>query len=332
MTALDPLQAAPVHRHEVAPEQAGLRLDKWLAAREGIVSREMARRLILQGSVRLNEARAEPDTRLRAHDRVEFSVPPPRPSELEPMPGPLEILFEDAHLLVLNKPAGLTVHPSPGHRKKTLVHLLLAHCTALSGTALSGIGGELRPGIVHRLDKETSGVLVVAKSDRAHVGLAEQFRAHSIERTYRALVVGQPRGAMGTVALPLARDARHRLRQAVRLGGREAVTHWRVERRLGPFALLRVNLETGRTHQIRVHLAHEGWPVAGDALYGRKRHKGLELPPELMVRLDRFKRQALHAASLGFVHPVTGEALHFEAPLPADMAGLIAAIEEAGLA
>jgi 23S rRNA pseudouridine1911/1915/1917 synthase len=327
MTALEHNDGAPVHRHEVAPEQAGLRLDKWLASREGIVSREMARRLILQGSVHLNAARAEPDVKVRAHDRIEFTVPPPRPSELEPMPGALEILFEDAHLLVLNKPAGLTVHPSPGHRKKTLVHLLLAHCTNLSGTSLSGVGGELRPGIVHRLDKDTSGVLVVAKSDRAHVGLAEQFRAHSIERTYRALVTGQPRGALGTISLPLGRDTRVRMKQAVREGGREAVTHWHLERRLGRFALLRLKLETGRTHQIRVHLAHEGWPVVGDPLYGRKRHKTLVLPPALMAHLDGFKRQALHAASLGFEHPVTHEPLHFEAPLPKDFADLLEAIE-----
>jgi 23S rRNA pseudouridine1911/1915/1917 synthase len=313
-----------LHRFQVAEDQAGTRLDKLLSGREGIVSREMARRLIVNGAVRVNSAPAAPDARVRPRDLVEFTVPPPEPVRLEPVSHPLDILYEDPHLIVLNKPAGLTVHPSPGHRKSTLVHYLLAHCTELSG-----IGGELRPGIVHRLDKDTSGVLVVAKHDRAHQGLAAQFRAHSIERSYLALAVGSPPRDLGTIDLPVARDTRHRMRHAVRAGGRPAVTHWRVEHRLGPFTLLRLNLETGRTHQIRVHLAHENWPLLGDPLYGRGRHRGLELPPALMARLNGFRRQALHAASLGFSHPLSGARLHFEAPLPEDFAELIAAIAEA---
>jgi len=323
MNAIYPIELKPgeMHRFHVEGEQAGLRLDKLLSEREGIVSRQMARRLILCGAVRLNAEPAAPDDRVHADDLIEFTVPPPVPSLLEPEPGALAILYEDPHLIVLDKPAGLTVHPSPGHHKNTLVHLLLAHCTHLSG-----IGGELRPGIVHRLDKDTSGVLVVAKSDAAHAGLAAQFREHSIDRAYLALIVGRPERDRGTIDLPVARDTRHRMRQTVREGGRHAVTHWRVERRLGPFTLLRLNLETGRTHQIRVHLAHQDWPVVGDPLYGRARHRGLELPEALMERLNRFRRQALHAASLGFRHPISGEQLQFEAPLPADFAELNAAL------
>ena len=323
MNATHPIKITPgeVHRFSVAAAEAGLRLDKLLSGQAGIVSRQMARRLILRGAVQLNGAPAAPDDRVRAEDLVEFVVPPPEPSALEPDPEPLAILFEDAHLIVLDKPAGLAVHPSTGHRTRTLVHRLLAHCTNLSG-----IGGEQRPGIVHRLDKDTSGVLVVAKSDAAHVGLAAQFRAHTIERTYLALVVGVPPRDEGTIRLPVARDTRHRMRQAVREGGRNAVTHWRVERRLGPFTLLRLKLETGRTHQIRVHLAHQDWPVVGDPLYGRGRHRGLELPEALMARLNWFRRQALHACSLGFQHPITGVWQQFEAPLPADFAELIVAL------
>jgi 23S rRNA pseudouridine1911/1915/1917 synthase len=241
-----------------------------------------------------------------------------------PEPAALNILFEDDHLIVLDKPPGMAVHPSPGHEKSTLVHHLLSHCTNLSG-----IGGVLRPGIVHRLDKDTSGVLVVAKTDLAHQGLSAQFRAHSLERSYTALVVGSPERDRGTIALPVARDTRNRMRQAVREGGRDAVTHWRVERRLGPFTQLKLTLETGRTHQIRVHLAHQNWPVLGDPLYGRGRHRGLELPEPLMTALNGFKRQALHAMSLGFAHPLTSARLFFEAPVPPDFAEIMSAVAAA---
>jgi 23S rRNA pseudouridine1911/1915/1917 synthase len=315
---------AEFHRFDVDAGESGQRLDKLLSGKDGIVSREMARRLILQGAVRLNAGPAEPDARVREHDRIEFTVPPPKPLLLEPEPASLNILFEDEYLIVLDKPPGMAVHPSPGHDKSTLVHHLLSHCTNLSG-----IGGVLRPGIVHRLDKDTSGVLVAAKTDLAHQGLSAQFRAHSLERSYTGLVVGSPERDRGTIALPVARDTRHRMRQAVREGGRHAVTHWHVERRLGPFTLLKLVLETGRTHQIRVHLAHQNWPVLGDPLYGRGRHRGLELPEDLMAVLDGFKRQALHAMSLGFVHPITAARLYFEAPVPGDFAEIVAAVASA---
>jgi 23S rRNA pseudouridine1911/1915/1917 synthase len=233
--------------------------------------------------------------------------------------GPLEVLYEDSALIVINKPAGLAMHPGPGHPDGTLVNYLLAHCGDLSG-----IGGELRPGIVHRLDMDTSGVLVVAKTDVAHVGLAAQFKAHTIDRTYLALALAQPEDDKGTIDLPLGRHQTHRVRRAVTERGKRAVTHWWVEQRLSPLCLFRLKLETGRTHQIRVHLAAQGWPVVGDPLYGSAaRVKGLAMPPEAKEMLLAFKRQALHAAELGFIHPVTGQKLQFATPLPKDFADLL---------
>jgi 23S rRNA pseudouridine1911/1915/1917 synthase len=232
------------------------------------------------------------------------------------------VLYEDAHLIVVNKPAGLSMHPGPGHPGGTLVNHILAHAEGLSG-----IGGALRPGIVHRLDKDTSGVLVVAKTDAAHVALSEQFKAHSIHRVYRALVLGHPEAPQGTIDAPLSRHPQHRVKRAVVARGKRAVTHWTVERRLGPFTLLRLKLETGRTHQIRVHLAHSRWPVVGDPLYGNPaRVKALLLPEPVKARLLAFQRQALHAAELGFLHPATGERLDFKAKLPPDFAELVKAL------
>lgn len=316
----EPLRGAN-HHLAVESADAGTRVDKWLSMQEGFHSREMARGLIDSGAVLLNGATAAPDTRVKAHDLVEWSIPPPKPSDLRPEAAPLTVLYEDSELLVIDKPAGVAVHPGPGHSHGTLVHFLLAHCENLSG-----IGGVQRPGIVHRLDKDTSGVLVVAKNDRAHQALSRQFRAHSSERAYLAIVVGCPREDRGRIDLPLGRDIRHRMRQTVRSDGRRAVTHWYVERRLPPFCLMRLKLETGRTHQIRAHLCHQDWPVLGDPLYGRGRHRGMDLPPELREELDRFRRQALHAVELGFRHPVSSEWMRFQAPLPPDMAGVLGTI------
>jgi 23S rRNA pseudouridine1911/1915/1917 synthase len=313
---------AAVHRFAIAPEQAGQRFDKVLSGAEAIASREQARRLIVEGAATLNGQPAPPDARVRAGDAVAYRLPPPVATALVPEAAPLAVLYEDAHLIVLDKPPGVAMHPGPGHGTGTLVHFLLAHCQDLSG-----IGGELRPGIVHRLDLGTSGVVVVAKTDAAHVGLAEQFRVHSIGREYLALVVGNPRREQGSIDRPIARDPRDRMKRAVQERGKRAVSHWRVERRLPPFALLRLRLETGRTHQIRVHLAHEGWPVLGDPLYGLARHRGLRLPEPLRAAIDAFGRQALHAAVLAFTHPSTGTRLRFEAPLPPDMATLMALLE-----
>ena len=308
-------------RHVVSTEESGQRVDLLLSGLPEVLSREMAQRLIAAGEVCVNAGATRPAARVRFNDLVEFRIPAPLASPLAAQPGNLEILYEDAALIVLNKPAGLTVHPGPGHADQTLVNHLLAHCPDLAG-----VGGTRRPGIVHRLDKDTSGVLVVAKHDRAHHGLAAQFKAHSIHRRYVAIVVGVPPRTQGSIDLPLARDTGNRFKRGVREDGKPAVTHWRVLQRQPPFALLELRLETGRTHQIRVHLAAAGWPVLGDPLYGGRRHRGLQLDPALHARVERFARQALHAAALGFRHPESGADLMFSAPLPQDMQALWDAI------
>ena len=314
--------AAPLQRATVSEDAAGTRLDKWLGELPGMVSREMARRLILQGAVTVNGRPAEPSRHVRPGDAVEFFVPPPEATAIPAEVGPLEVLYEDAALAVVNKPAGVPMHPGPGHRRGTLVNFLLAHCRDLSG-----IGGTLRPGIVHRLDKDTSGVVVVAKSDAAHQHLAAQFKAHTVHRVYRAIVVGRPPRPRGTIDLPVARHEAHRIKRSVVSDGKHAVTHWELERSFGPFSLLRLRLETGRTHQIRVHLAHADWPVLGDPLYGQARHRGLRLPAALLERLEGLHRQALHAAELGFTHPLSGEWLQFSAPFPPDLQAVLDALE-----
>jgi len=290
----------------VGPEHAGKRLDAVLAQLEPALSRAQATRLIDSGSVLVGGAAVKPAHKLRAGERIEGSVP--EPVVMTTVSGeeiPLAILFEDADLVVVNKPAGMVVHPAPGHSGGTLVNALLHHCADLSG-----VGGELRPGIVHRLDKDTSGVLVVAKHDAAHRALGAQWKGHAIEREYLAIVRGVPRAASGTVDAPIGRHPTDRKKMSTRAKrGRSAVTHWRVERRLADATLLRVRLETGRTHQIRVHLASIGFPVLGDPVYGGSR--------------SGFHRQALHATVLGFVHPTSGAKLRFEAPLPADMVALV---------
>lgn len=314
---------ADSHRIVVLPEHAGARLDKLLSAQPAIASREMARRLIDGGAVRLNGKAGAPATKVRPDDVVEFHVPPPTTSNLKPHPGALNVLHEDSALIVIDKAPGVSVHPGPNGKGVTLVNLLLHHCSDLSG-----IGGVLRPGIVHRLDKDTTGVMVAAKHDAAHLHLSGQFKAHSIGRSYLAIVLGQPPRAEGKVDLPLGRHPKHRMKRMVQHGGKPAVTHWRVEKRLPPFSLLKLRLETGRTHQIRVHLSEQGWPVACDPLYGEARHRGLKLPPPLVERMERFGRQALHAEKLEFTHPDTGERLRFKSPLPPDMAELLRAVEE----
>ncbi len=258
--------------------------------------------------------------------RYLIEIPPPTPAEPLPEAIPLTVLFEDEHLIVVDKPAGMAAHPAPGSETGTLVNALLAHC----GASLSGIGGVARPGIVHRLDKDTSGVMVAAKTDAAHRGLAALFERHDIERVYLALTRGAPKQAAGVVATRIGRSPRDRKKMAVvRSGGREAVTHYQVQRRYGPAARplaarVACRLETGRTHQIRVHLAHIGAPCLGDPLYGA----GAPAPAvKAAIAEAGLARQALHAAVLGFVHPITGERLRFESDLPADMARLQTALE-----
>ncbi|PZO69659.1 MAG: RluA family pseudouridine synthase [Pelagerythrobacter marensis] len=297
--------------------QAG-RADKVLAEASGL-SRARVQALIAEGRVAVaGSALASPSARLAAGSAIVIALPPPAPLAAIAQDIPLVVVHEDADLIVVDKPAGLVVHPAAGNADGTLVNALLHHCRG----RLSGIGGVARPGIVHRIDKDTSGLLVVAKSDAAHEGLARQFADHSIARTYLAVTAGHPRPAAGTITARLGRSDRDRKKMAVLADdaarGKHAVTHYRTLEALAGAALVECRLETGRTHQVRVHLAHIGHPLLGDPVYGRT---PAALKP-VLARLG-FARQALHAASLGFVHPVTGEPLLFEAPLPADMRELI---------
>lgn len=321
------------------------RLDKALARdvpEEAALSRTRLGRLIADGAVRVDgDVLTDPKARIEAGAVVTISVEEAQDSHILPEEIPLEVVFEDQDLIVVNKPAGMVVHPAPGTPSGTLVNALLAHC----GDALSGVGGMKRPGIVHRIDKETSGLLVVAKSDAAHHGLAAQFEAHTVERYYQALVYGVPdandprlRGVKGTnfepgnilkITTHLARHKTDRQRQAVLFqGGRHAVTRARTVERFGVppvLALMECWLETGRTHQIRVHLAHAGHGLVGDPTYGGRRKLPTKaLAPEAAAAVLAFPRQALHAAVLGFRHPVTGEDVRFEAALPQDMTDLLA--------
>jgi 23S rRNA pseudouridine1911/1915/1917 synthase len=296
--------------HVVGPELAGARLDAALARLEPALSRAQVQRLIEQGQITVAGARAKPAHKLRAGERIEGRVPEPVPVAVAAQAIPLVILHEDADLVVVDKPAGMVVHPAAGHAQGTLVNALLHHCRDLSG-----VGGELRPGIVHRIDKDTSGILVVAKHDRAHRALAAQWKEHAIEREYLAFVKSAPRADAGTVDAPIGRHPTDRKKMSTHARvSRSAVTHWRVEERLRDAALLRVRLETGRTHQIRVHMASIGLALVGDPVYGG----GRAHPASRGLR-----RQALHATVLGFTHPTSGARLRFESPLPADLVALL---------
>ena len=290
------------------------------------LSRTRLQALIAGGQVAVTGGAARSSHRLRAGARVTVEVPPPEPLTLEPEPIPLAVVHDDADLLVVNKPAGLVVHPGAGHRTGTLVHALLAHC----GPSLSGIGGARRPGIVHRLDRGTSGLLVVAKHDQAHVALARQLKARTVERRYVALVHGRVPHAAGIIETAIGRDPRDRLRMAVRPAGagRPALTRYRVLERFArpsPLTLVEATLGTGRTHQIRVHLAHLGMPVVGDRTYRRGTPP---LDPDLGRHVAALGGQALHAATLGFLHPRTGQPHRFEAALPPAFAALLAWLRE----
>ena len=279
---------------------AGTRLDAFLAGQME-KTRSSVQKLIEEGNVRVNGSPAGKNTRLREGDRVEAVEPPPEVLDVTPQNIPLDIVYEDGDLLVVNKPKGMVVHPAPGNPDDTLVNALLYHC----GGSLSGINGVIRPGIVHRIDKDTSGLLIVAKNDRAHQSLAEQIAVHSFTRIYNAVVYGNLKTEEGTISAPLGRHPADRKRMAVlSSGGREAVTHYRVLERFSGFTLVECRLETGRTHQIRVHMAHIGHPVAGDPVYGPKKC------------ITELHGQCLHARVIGFVHPTTGEYLEFDSGLP----------------
>jgi len=294
-------------------EHAGWRLDRALASAIPTLSRERLKALISSGQVSGETGLVrDPALKVAAGTRYQVTIPPPTPAHNVAQDIPLVIVHEDDHLIVIDKPAGLVVHPAAGNFDGTLVNALLHHCR---GT-LSGIGGVERPGIVHRIDKDTSGLIVAAKTDPAHEGLAAQFRRHSIDRRYRAIVAGIPRVLNGTVDAALARSAANRQKITIVEPdrGRHAVTHWSLLTRLNRAALVECRLETGRTHQVRVHMASLGHPLLGDQAYGKNR-------PEhsaLLTRLN-FRRQALHAQRLGFVHPVTSKTLTFESNIPPDM-------------
>lgn len=286
----------------VEQETAGQRIDRFLSGEDTGLSRSALQALVAEGHVQCNGKAVAKSLKLKAGDTVLLEIPDAKPIEAVPQDIPLDIVYEDAHLLVVNKPKGMVVHPAPGNPDGTLVNALLYHC----GASLSGIGGAIRPGIVHRIDKDTSGLLVVAKDDATHQALSAQMAVHDIHRVYHAVCYGNLKEDAGTVCAPIGRDPRDRKRMAVtEQNSKPATTHWRVLERFGNFTYIACTLETGRTHQIRVHMAHIGHPLAGDPVYG---------PRAVITSLHG---QCLHAKELGFLHPATGERMLFESPLPA---------------
>ena len=281
-----------------ATEHAGVRLDAFLSA-DGALTRSQAARLIAEGRVRVNGKPAAKSARLSGGETVTVDVPQLRETALPPQDIPLDVVYEDDDVIVVNKPTGLVVHPAPGHPDGTLVNALLHHC----GDSLSGIGGEKRPGIVHRIDRDTSGLIIAAKNDAAHLALSAQLKDHSLSRTYECLVTGNMKQDSGTVDAPIGRSSADRKKMAVVPTGRRAVTHWEVVARYPGVTHLRCRLETGRTHQIRVHMAYIGHPLVGDTVYGGRAVKALA-------------GQCLHARKLTFVHPRSGETMTVECPLP----------------
>ena len=320
------------HRQlDAGADAAGQRLDAFLSQALPDLSRTRLKALILDGRLsRGGQTITDPAYRVKPGENFDLALPEVRPATPEGEAIPLTVIYEDDALIVIDKSAGMVIHPAPGNPDHTLVNALIAHC----GAGLSGIGGVRRPGIVHRLDKDTSGLLVAAKTDAAHQGLAEQFAAHSLTRAYQALVWGVLRPAQGEIAGKIGRSPKNRKKMAiVTRGGKQALTHYR---RLETFGttlacLAECRLATGRTHQIRVHLTSIGHPVIGDPVYGRSRRRAVEKETSKAVRtaLAGFPRQALHAARLGFRHPIDGRELEFESTLPHDMAGLLIALRDA---
>ena len=305
----------------VTPGESPKRLDHFLANRDPDFSRTMLQRLILGGHITVNGQSSKPSHTIKPGNRIVLTVPRPEPVDIGPEPIPIEILYEDEVLLVINKQAGLVVHPAPGHWSGTLVNALLHHLQTTEGS-LSQIGGQERPGLVHRLDKDTTGVMVIAKQDQAHTNLARQFKQHSIARTYEAFIVGAPRRDEGTIELAIGRDCKERKKISARTARPKAsATVYRVTERFGTMASA-VNLfpKTGRTHQLRVHLSTIGCPILGDPTYGGQRVLSCETMP--------IPRVMLHAKMLGFVHPLTQQEILFSAPRPADMQTTIQHLRE----
>jgi len=301
----------------------GQRLDHALAALSGL-SRNRIQQLLKQGYVHGPEQGLRASSRVHTGERYRLEIPPTAPMILAPEAIDLDILYEDEHLIVINKPAGMVVHPSHGHDSGTLVHALLHHCPGLPG-----INGVERPGIVHRLDKDTSGSLVVAKTETAHRRLIDMFSSHRIDRQYLAWCRGMPTWNRKRIEMPIGRHPAHRQKMAVRQSGKTAVTDAVIEQRYTHFCRLRLTLHTGRTHQIRVHLAHEHLPVLGDTVYGRSFTPGKEIPAPVREAIGNLHRQALHAEVLGFEHPLSGKKMCFHAPLPRELVALSGALEEA---
>ena len=289
-----------------ATEHAGVRLDAFLSA-DGALTRSQAARLIAEGRVRVNGKPAAKSARLSGGETVTVDVPQLRETALPPQDIPLDVVYEGDDVIVVNKPTGLVVHPAPGHPDGTLVNALLHHC----GDSLSGIGGEKRPGIVHRIDRDTSGLIIAAKNDAAHLALSAQLKDHSLSRTYECLVTGNMKQDSGTVDAPIGRSSADRKKMAVVPTGRRAVTHWEVVARYPGVTHLRCRLETGRTHQIRVHMAYIGHPILGDTVYGAKKP------------VPGLTGQCLHAAGLRFVHPRTGEPVELHCPLPPEFTAML---------
>ena len=282
------------------PEAAGQRLDAYAAEAVEGLTRSAAQRLLAQGQITVNGSASAKNYKLTGGETIAVTLPQPEPTEAAPQNIPLDVVYEDEDVIVVNKPVGMVVHPAPGHPDGTLVNALLYHC----GESLSGIGGEIRPGIVHRIDRDTSGLIIAAKNDAAHLALAAQLEDHSLCRTYEAVAMGRFREDKGTVDAPIARHSTDRKRMAVVPGGKRAVTHWEVVARYPGCTHIRCRLETGRTHQIRVHMAYIGHPLLGDTVYGAKKP------------VAGLAGQCLHARRLSFIHPRTGERLTLECPLP----------------
>ena len=296
---------------QVNPEDAGARLDAWLACRLPDVTRSAAARLCEEGRVCSAGRPLAKNHRLTGAETVSVALPDPAPIEAAPEDIPLDVVYEDGDVIVVNKPKGLVVHPAPGHPDGTLVNALLHHC----GDSLSGIGGELRPGIVHRIDRDTSGLIIAAKNDFAHQRLASQLQDHTLARVYRCIVVGNLREDSGTVDAPIGRCPADRKKMAVVAGGRPAVTHWTVLERLPGHTYVECRLETGRTHQIRVHMASIGHPILGDTVYGSKKP------------VPGLQGQCLHAVGLRFLHPRTGEAVELWCELPEEFQAQLRRLE-----
>lgn len=310
----------------VPPAQSGERLDVFLSL-QGLGTRSQIKRGIEGGRIQVGDTTVKPKYRLKNGDLIRVLPEEPEEYDCAPEDLPLDIRYEDPHILVVNKPSGMVVHPAAGNRSGTLVNALLFHCADLSG-----IGGVKRPGIVHRLDKNTSGLMVVAKSDAAHVNLAKQFKEHLVTKIYRVLVHGDPKEAEGVINLPIGRHPVDRKKMSTgSRRGKESLTRWRVEERYGIATLLGVRIETGRTHQIRVHLNAIGYPVVGDAVYGNSKKRIAMVNDNAgQTALKQMRRQALHSSELSFRHPATGDPLHFSSGLPDDMAQVCAALERRG--